>query len=557
MTNVNNKQMKKINIFLALISFLLLVSSCLESNLLETTPKDRLNNENYWQTVEDAQYAVNYLYTFLNGDEIGYDLYSDILVDNYGYDSDHARIQKSIHQPDLGVFNSQWTYRYAGIRAANNFLENVQRVIDLTTDVAKLELLDRMVGEAHFFRAYCYTYLAFFFGDVPYIDYSIGTDEAMNVERTAVTEVWEHIFADFDEAASKIDVEYPASEYGRLNKGAVYAMKARAALFATKFNATYYSVVKEAADNVIKLDKYGLYNSYETLFQYAGEGNEETVLVRPYIGGGTHNRNSFSNRAPKSLKNGSPYYSATKDIADLYPMANGLAIADVNSGFDPFNPYQDRDPRMKSSLFVNGDPLYDLHGEPEYPEVQPVLDMTPGNGGVDDVLTPDLSTPTGFYIKKYLDVQDYASPGNGGIDVMLIRYADVLLMAAEALIETDGSLETAKGYIDQVRQRAGIPVLEASGVNVSDRDAMRLALRNERTVELAFEGTRYFDILRWKIAEEVMKGNVKGMRYVSNGGVKVVQMDMVREFNAQRDYLWPVPSKQLKLSPKLGQNDNY
>ncbi|WP_430810741.1 MULTISPECIES: RagB/SusD family nutrient uptake outer membrane protein [unclassified Carboxylicivirga] len=549
--------MNKIKIVLTMFSIALLSSSCLEIDLLETEPNDRLNNENYWQTIQDAEYAVNYLYTFLNGDEIGYDLYSDILVDNYGYDSDHGRMQRGIHQSDLGVFNAQWVNRFKGVRAANNFFENVDRVIEKTTDEAELKMLDRMVGEAHFFRAYCYTYLAFFFGDVPYIDYSMGTDEAMNVERTPVDQVWEHVFSDYDAAIDKLENEYGDADYGRLTVGAAYAMKARAALMATKFDAKYYSVVAEAAQKVIDLDIYSLYSNYEDLFKYAGEGSNETVLVRPYIGGGTYNRNSFSNRAPKSLKNGNPYYSATKRIADMYPMLNGLPITNNASGFDPFNPYVDRDPRMIASLFVNGDPLYNLHGDPDYPEAQPFLNMTPGNGGLDDVLTPDLSTPTGFYIKKYLDIQDYASPGDGGIDVMLIRYADVLLMAAEGIIETGGDQQVAADYIDLVRMRAGLPRLQDSGVNTGDRDAMRKAVRTERTIELAFEGTRYFDILRWRVAEDLMKGYVKGMRYVENGEVKVVKLDTERAFNPERDYLWPVPSKQLKLSPKLGQNDNY
>lgn len=539
-------------IYIISLTFLLMFSGCIEKDLLDTTPKDRLNNENFWQNVEDAEYAVNYMYKFLDGDMIGFDLYSDILIDNYAYDSDNRRIQRGIHQSDLGTFNGQWVNRYKAVRAANNFLLNVENVIAKEEEQAVKDKLNRMKGEAYFIRAYAYTYLAFLFGDVPYIDYNISSTEAQSAVRTPVAEVWPKIFSDFDKAAERLPKEYDAANYGRFTKGAAYAMKARAAMWSGDYTTAYNS-----AKAVMGLNKYSLYGSYENLFKYAGEASDETILSRVYLGGGSHNRNSFSNRVPKSLKNGSPYYSATKVVADAYQMLNGKSINDSGSGFDEKDPYTNRDPRMKLSMFVNGDNLYGLNGNPDYPEAASVLDMTPGSGTPDDVSIFDLSTPTGFYIKKYVDITDYASPGLGGIDFMIIRYADVLLVAAEALIESNGSLSEAAGYINQVRTRAGMPTLTDSGIDINNRAAMKTAVRQERLVELAFEGSRYFDILRWKIAETAMSGDMQGMRYEDGGVTKVVTLDYTLDFDKDRDYLWPIPSKQIKLTPTLSQNEGY
>lgn len=544
------------NKYIVLVLIALSFSGCIKNDLLDSTPKDRLNNENYWESLKDAEYAVNYLYTFLNGDMTGRDLYSDIMIDNYAYDSDNRRILRGIHQADLGIFNNEWVDRYKAVKACSNFFENVDKVAEEASE-EELALLERMKGEAHFIRAYAYTYLAFYFGDVPYVDKSITVAEGQDVTRDPVMEVWEKVFADYDQAIDRLPKSYESSNYGRITKGAAMAMKAKASLYAAKYSDQYYDQAYREAKKVIDLNVYSLYPDYGKLFMYEGEASSETVLSRVYIGGGSHNHNTFSQRAPKSLKNGSPYYSATKSIADAYQMANGKDILAADSGFDPTNPYESRDPRMKLSLFVNGDDLFGLHGNPDYPEAYEVLNMTPGSGTPDDVSVYDLSTPTGFYIKKYLDISDYASPGLGGIDFMLIRYADVLLMAAEGLIESGGNLTEAAGYIDEVRQRVAMPGLEASGVYVTDKSAMRQALRNERLVELAFEGERYIDIIRWKTAEDVLAGDIQGMRYVEEGQVKVVTLDFTKAFDPNRDYLWPIPSTQIKLSPQLSQNPGY
>jgi hypothetical protein len=547
--------MKKIKYIVAVL-VLACLTSCLDKDLLDTTPKDRLSNDNFWQNVQDAEYAVNRMYNFLDGDLIGYDLYSDILIDNYAYDSDNRRIQKGIHQSNLGVFNGEWTKRYQAIRAANNFLENVDKVIKNTEDTEELAKLERMKSEAYFLRAYAHTYLVFLFGDVPYIEKAISTSEASSLVREKQDEVWKKIFADYDKASANLPETYEAADYGRFTKGAAYAMKARAALWAGEHKLAYENA-KKVIDMAVNNNRYELHSSFETLFKHSGEASKETILARVYIGGGSHNRNSFSNRVPKSLKNGDPYYSANKNIADAFQMSNGKDISDPTSGFDPKNPYVNRDPRMKLSLFVNHDKLYGLAGNPDYPNVKDSLVMNPGTGTPDDVSIFDLSTPTGFYVKKYVDVKDYESPGLGGTDFMVIRYADVLLIAAEALIDSDGSLSEAAGYINQVRLRAGIPDLATSGVSTSDRTQMRKALRNERLVELAFEGSRYFDILRWRIAETVMQGDMKGMRYVEADEVKTIVLDYTMSFDKNRDYLWPIPSKQIKLAPTLSQNNGY
>jgi starch-binding outer membrane protein, SusD/RagB family len=158
---------------------------------------------------------------------------------------------------------------------------------------------------------------------------------------------------------------------------------------------------------------------------------------------------------------------------------------------------------------------------------------------------------TGFNIRKYIDVTDKTDRGNGGIDVILMRYADVLLMYAEAKFELgQGADPAALAAFNAVRQRVGMPVVAA---------LTRDEIRRERRVELAFEGLRLFDIRRWKIAEQVMPAPAAcGIDYINAAGatVRACQPASARQFPA-RAYLWALPQTELDLNPNLKQNPGY
>jgi hypothetical protein len=148
-------------------------------------------------------------------------------------------------------------------------------------------------------------------------------------------------------------------------------------------------------------------------------------------------------------------------------------------------------------------------------------------------------------------------PNNGGINLILIRYADVLLMYAEAKIEEDQMDQSVLDAINEVRQRPDVNMPPITAL--SSQENMRQIVRHERQVELAFEGLRYFDIRRWRIAETVVPGIVYGMTYTdANGDLKTVaQVGFQKVFNKDRDYLWPIPQRETELNPNLAQNPNW
>jgi hypothetical protein len=204
--------------------------------------------------------------------------------------------------------------------------------------------------------------------------------------------------------------------------------------------------------------------------------------------------------------------------------------------------YNNRDPRLAATIL--------------YP-------TAPWDGGVFDSRPVGLSAKpeainlgnenvsvTGYNIRKYIDLTDKADRGNGGIDLILMRYADVLLMYAEAKVAVGQADAAALAAINQVRARVSMPALTA----VTQAD-----VRQERRVELAFEGLRLFDIRRWKIAAQVMPApGVTGIDYINAAGVKVTaaQPASARAFPA-RAYLWPLPQSELDLNKNLRQNVGY
>lgn len=236
----------------------------------------------------------------------------------------------------------------------------------------------------------------------------------------------------------------------------------------------------------------------------------------------------------------------TKILADAYAMKNGKEITDPTSGFDLMNPYANRDPRMRFSIYVPGDELPD--GK--------IFNSAPNGGTADAVGGTMQATSTGYVMKKYINKEDYATLNNSGINIILLRYAEVLLTYAEARIEMNQIDQSVTDAINLVRTRSdvGLPAL-STGLSQAQ---LRTAVRKERMVELAFEGWRMFDIRRWKTAETVIPGGVFGITYVANGNSETIKiLAFEKTFNKNRDYLWPIPQRERELNPGLSQNAGW
>lgn len=540
------KRINSIHITVSLIVPLLIFAAGCQKNLLDTAPRDSLSNAGFWKTKEDAVNAVNALYSFLPGiGELDWDMISDIANTN-STAAATVTIERSEHDANTNYFANKWADGYQAIRAVNYFLENADAVKeeDESLDDA---LLNRLKGEARFIRAFHYTRLTMLFGDVPLITQTLNIEESKQVTRTPSEQVWDFVESELTGIVEQLPAEYSGNDKGRITKGAALSMKARAMLYAGRWDKA-----AAAAKAVMDLNLYSLYPSYENLFSYSAENSSEVILDRQYAKDvAQHN---YFNRFGPSGMNGDVGMCPTFTLVQKYETVKGLGVNE-DPAWDPLDPYSNRDPRLGYSIFipafsdaVPGDVLY--NGQP--------YDPRPGSGTADEVEVDYRRTKTGFSTKKYINEEDMNDRGNCGTNFMLIRYADVLLMYAEAKVEAGQIDQSVYDAINQVRGRGDVNMPPVT--TGKSQAELRKIVRHERTVELALEGFRFFDLRRWKAAEVVMRGPIAGMRYIRSGGSTADTLfygGVVRSFDPASDYLWPIPQQEIVLNSNLTQNPGY
>lgn len=520
-------------IYLILIVFCTSLFSC-NDDFLNTIPRDRVSESIFWKTEKDAEYACNAIYAKLPSawDYLMWDAMSDIGCVTLDWRSESA-ISRNQFTPTNGRIASDWSSLYMGIQTANNFIDNVDKV---PTDEATI---NNFKGQALFLRGWFYLRLTMLYGNVPLIKEPLPLSESYHVLQSSKNEIIDFIISDLNQAAEYLPVKQPLS--GRVTKGAAYALLARTLLYSEQ-----WAEAAKAAKQVMDLNVYEIYPSYENLFTYGAESNSEIIFEQQF------EKSIMSHRialdiAPNSIRPGSNNTVPTKKAVDAFAMSNGLSINDPASGFDPLNPYDNRDPRLKYAIYVPGELM--ANGE--------ILNSYPGSKTGDAVDDPSTAkTRTGFYQRKYFTSDDLSDLPNSGINLVHIRYADVLLMYAEAKIESNDIDDSVINAINQVRSRADVN-MPGFDLSLRDQDELRKIVRNERLTELCFEGLRYFDIRRWGIAEDVIPGKVYGMTYVEDGELKTVDAGINKLFQANRDYLWPLPADELILNDNLVQNPNW
>lgn len=530
------KRIYILSLVASLMTGLLFVSGC---DFLETEPPGTLSEATFWQTEEDLRVATNDLYNYLYG-QLQFDLsaLSDEATPNWSFDNmaTFARGQQtSTTQFGNSWWPSWWASNYSGIRAAN---EVIARSGDIQGDQ---QTIDRFVAEARFMRAYLYMMQTFLFGDVPLITEPISLEEAQDVTRTSQEEVWDFVSSEFQAASEVLPESYSGGNQGRATRGAALGMKARAMLYAGR-----YQEAMQAAQAVMNLGEYSLYPNYEELFTPEAEYNSEVILNKDFVKN-THSNQVLEFLAPASLVSGrgQNFNVPTKRLVDAYEMENGMPIDAAGSGFDPRNPYEDRDPRLDYSVFVYGDTL--PNGS--------IYDPRPGFGGADDIEAGFQTTDTGFNVEKYVNEECLGDQYNCGVNVIEMRYAEILLIYAEAKIEMGDIDQSVYDAINQVRQRPDVdmPPIEIG----KSQEELRQIVRHERLVELAFEGQRFFDVRRWGIAEDVLNGPIYGMRYVDqDGNLQTVTFDPFERTFESNHYLWPIPQKEIDLLD-IQQNPGY
>ncbi|GGF18115.1 RagB/SusD family nutrient uptake outer membrane protein [Echinicola rosea] len=534
------------NIAAILLVLLVGITSCDVDRLPET----QLSDPAFWRNENDLKLASNYLYTYLPSIPVTSDVWSD---DAFGTSANSISDGTRIAPATDGNYNNA----YSLIRAANNIIEKAPRAIENGVDP---QVVDRYLAEAKFFRAWAYFRLVKRYGDVPLILTTLSEDaEELYAPAALRAEVLEVVYDDLDEGAQYLPApsELASGDYGRLTNTAALAFKSRVALFEgtrAKYHGYgdpefHLTLAKEAAEACMNAGEHALLNVYFDIFQYEGEGpgNKENILVKQY--GVNVSESIVSHTTQRTLETGAA--NPTKALADAYLMEDGLPTDKSPLYATPesiLEVFENRDPRMLDTFFKEGD---------EYIGTQPVFNV------------PNLSFQrTGFANRRYANLTDWQN-SRSYIDYTIIRYAEVLLNYAEATYELNGNItdEELNSSINLLRQRAGVAQISNSFVNANGLDMLE-EIRRERRVELALEGFRYWDLIRWKTAEDILPRTVLGNYYfdeygtdvtpnVNEDNIIVLQEAENRSFDPDRDYLWPLPINELGLNPALEQNPNW
>lgn len=509
------------NIALLLSLWVGLFVSC--DDYLTKYPLNNVDESNFWKTKEHAIQGVTAVYASLQsvyGDYVLNDMYTPIADETSNGD-----MNLGLHTARNGMFESKWQTLYRGINRANVAMVKVSD-IDMDKD-----LKERLIAECKFLRALYYFNLIDFWGDVPLYLEEITVLNATK-GRTPVDEVRKAILTDLDEAIPVLDIHNETSQAGRATKGAALALKGKVYLYAGEY--------QKAADAFAELINnkdtysYGLLPDYAEVFNYHNKNNKEVVFDVQFLGPKKGEGGSLDYLLGNLSCNGTGSGNAscpTIELLNTYLCTNGLSITDPTSGYDPANRYDNRDKRLDISIIRPGSKFKGL----DY--VFPLLagDYVKGR------------TRTGLMWRKYVVEDDGSAWGDDDQNYLVIRYADVLLMYAEAKNEALGAPDASVcEALNQVRERAGVVGVKPA---TCSKDEMRQLIRTERMVELAGEGLHYSDIRRWKTAASLLNGrvfkNLLGETY------------MTRIFDEKKHYLWPIPQTEVEMNKSLVQNFGF
>ncbi|UJH90643.1 RagB/SusD family nutrient uptake outer membrane protein [Antarcticibacterium sp. 1MA-6-2] len=483
--------MKKIKIILMVFVALFTVNGCDEEDFELSNPSG-LSPETYFRTETQVQSAVNAIYA--NMQTIG--LYTRIYffaMDNMS----HENAGNSQLEADKRAFleysfdashppiSWYWDSCYRGINKANFVINNEERINEIPSSLLSDDKKARFVGEAKFMRAFYYFLLVTRFGDVPLI--TVIPEDGSGFPRSPKEDVYDQIVKDLNDASESL-WERGRTENGRATQGAAYALLGKTHLYREQ-----YQEALDAFSNIY--GDYSLEEDYYANFREEDEFGPESIFEVNYdddLGNSAvWNSNASGEGANEVTFRGQEY--GFNDWFNVYPSE------------DLLSEYEDGDIRFDETFYTVGDTFA---------------------GGVIESIPNDRSAAWRKYQNYYKDVnEDMAS----GINFKVIRYADVLLMMAEAE-NALGNPEQAIEYINEVRERADLQPLSMD----LSQDKVFTAIVHERMVELAGEQVRFPDLVRWELAAD----------YLSEYG-----------FQAGKNEIWPIPNDEIAANESIGQED--
>lgn len=613
--------------FAAILVALLTVSSSCQKDYLDRQPLSDYLSSNFYNNEGAIKQGANGCYQMLKLNHYNtssiplsvlWDMYTPFGIER----ADNNSI--GVGSVDLRsnfAIESTYANLYTAVARCNSVLSGAAPYQNDLSDKAKQYLSEVRVLRAHF-----NILLVSLFGDIPYFEAPVTPAQLDTLTRTPWKIAVDSVIKDLDVATTNLP--WIATEYGRVDKSVAYGLKARIALYAASWNkfgfgkdavkdqakaTAYFRIAADAAKKVMDESGRGLATNFDDLFTRVGQlkpdTKKETMMFMMFsdFGDKNYHYQSFGEQSRMFAQSGR---FPTQQLVDTYETKNGKRIDEVGSGYDPKNPFVDRDPRLKSTVYTHHDiiigntggrklkflmelykPTTISYDEQNNPKVVDNLDY---KGSVAQY--GYVQSGVGYLWKKYNNFDDEVT-SEPTYNILLMRYAEILLTYAEAKIELGELDATVVNAIDQVRARVGMPgILTADPSRAGNQDKMRQIVRRERKVELIKESLYFFDMRRWRLGAlqnaEPTYGyplaiGVDATTNTYPDGYTQVTPDMVPSYGgagSERDlndipsyaaygsklrkrdkdrtwddkfYLWPIPQTELNKQPTLGQNDGY
>ena len=545
--------MKKI---IVILSAALLAASC--SDFLDMTPRDRVSAKTMWENTRNAEYSVNHLFSYIWGynsaptalgltesltDEMKYTSYN---FNAMAYIPSYiAYFESTVTAQTIDVYLGMWGSLYVAIRETNEAINYLHAYGQMSA-----EDKTRLEGELRFLRAYFYFELAKRYKDVILYDEDLSKivkDKAISPEK----DIWDFVQADLEYAAANLPAQ--ADAHGRIDNGMAYAFTTRAMLYAERWDAVI------AAANEVEALGYSLEPNYaDACGKSLAAGNREAILQYTFdnSNGIAHEFNFYytpgGDYAIEDMKGGA-YGVPTQELVESYELATGgfPNWAPWHSSTTNTPPYDQLEPRFKATILYNGAPWKGR-------TIEPFVGGTDGWATWKTDKEPKGKTVTGYYLRKLVDENYDVTTSGSSQPFTFLRYGEVLLNKAEACYRTSDNTG-ANDAVRAIRSRVGLPYSDKTG------DNLWKAIVQERKVELAFEGLRYWDLRRWKAAA---KAYPEGLSGYQQHGLKIepdgagfrytyVSVDEKNRSFPERLYRFPMPESELSSNSLVEQYDEW
>lgn len=525
----------------------LLFVSC-DEGVLEKQPLDQLSSTKFWNTPEDALLALAGAYnkatTWSNIDHIcEFDANTDNGIDRK---ANQSFLSYGTLNPASIEIKSYWNNSYREIAGCNYFLENIDRVKNLNA-----EKKAQMIAEVRFLRAFTYFNMSQYWGGVPLVTKLLTMEESIIINSATKEEVVAFVLSELGMVENVLPTTRPANEHGRIVKAAALAVKGRLLMSEKK-----WVDAGSAFKAIIDLGVHKIDPLYAELFNGKNETSSEIIFSRKYLAGEIANTSQLFYRP--SVDGGWHHMNPFQSLVDAYLCKDGKTTSESEL-YDPLFPVVKngvnyRDPRLLYTVFYPGISTIKgkvYHGHPDSTKV------------IGDLFTYD-SGMTGYCLQKYVDNTYAGDVNSSGVDIPIIRYAEVLLSYLECKINSGSAVDQSllNLTINAVRGRASV---QMPTVSETDPAKLMLILKNERRVELAWEGLRYWDLIRWGEAETALDSkpqhgifltkdpaNYKRFPVGPNGHYFVINL----KFKAT-NIPWPIPQDELDINTTLSQKDNW